>query len=141
MAGHAKVGVVVAAIDGQSAGEGHFVDLVPFIGQHVGMAIGACIAVFYVGGRRGFSGSEVFRQAIGAMAARTYRGYFFILIPVVKRLAVPIEVTNTHFDSSHGFRLRLARHQLRCTRRRENNRYGNQNTTDIFYFHDKSPDG
>jgi hypothetical protein len=98
VAGHAEIGVVDAGIDADPAGEVHLGDLVPLIGDHVGVAVGAGKAVLHVLRRRVLSVLQVFRDLLGAMAARADRRDLLLLVPVVERLRVAGEVPFPELD-------------------------------------------
>ena len=84
------------------------------------MAIGAGKAVLDVRSRRIFPFLQIFREAIGSMAARADCRDFLLLVPVVERLGAPVEVPllKFEFDARFGLFVRPARptpeHRCHC---------------------------
>src|SRR6266511_1081361 len=62
---------------------------------------------FLTSGDGEFLPSRIFRHSICSVAARTNRRDFLLLIPIMKGLAVAVEMTFAHLDMGTGGCLRL----------------------------------
>src|SRR5208282_6145494 len=104
-ASHAQIGVVAAAVDRQRARKRDLGNVVTRVSEQVGVTVGAGEAVLDVGRRRVFSIRQEFGKAGGAVAPRTNRRYFLVVVPLVERLGVAIEMTFPEFETDSRFRL------------------------------------
>ncbi len=80
MAAHAQIGIVVAAINGETARKIDLRHLVPLVGEPVGVAVRTGEAVRGVRRGPGFAGGEILRQALRAVTARAHRRDLLLLV-------------------------------------------------------------
>ncbi len=80
MAAHAQIGIVVAAINGETARKIDLRHLVPLVGEPVGVAVRTGEAVLGVRRWPGFAGGEILRQALRAVTARAHRRDLLLLV-------------------------------------------------------------